>query len=340
MSNKTMSPHNQSTEQNTPRADNTIFSQVSGPLVFAGECMLELVNKSDTQLAKSFAGDLYNSSVYLKRAFPELNVEFMSCIGQDILSKELLQRLHNEKIGSQFLPQITSHHLGCYMVVTDPFGERSFIYWRSDSAAKRMVSALSDNQSAALDKAGVFFFSGISVAILLDEERALFWQKLERMKQAGVLIIFDPNYRPQLWASPQVAKTNIELAFRLADVLLPGVDDFHKLYGLSEVEQCIEFCQQFAPKELLIKQGEKNVHIVNAQGHVVVPVVASTNVVDTTSAGDAFNGVYIGARLSGYDPATAALAASAAASKVIETPGAIMPKALFDDFWHGYKTRL
>jgi 2-dehydro-3-deoxygluconokinase len=313
-----------------------IFSHINGPLVFAGECMLELVNKSDTQLAKSFAGDLYNSSVYLKRAFPQLNVEFMSCIGQDILSIELLQRMQTENVGHQFIPQLATHHLGCYMVVTDKFGERSFIYWRNDSAAKRMITALSATQSDALDKAGVFFFSGITIAVLLEQERGLFWQKIEQMKHAGVLIIFDPNYRPQLWQSVALAKINIERAFQLADVLLPGVDDFQKLYGLQDVEQCIDFCQQFAPRELVIKQGEKNVHIIHAQGRVTVPVVASQHVVDTTSAGDAFNGVYIGARLSNFSPTSAALAANAAASKVIETPGAIMPKTLFDAFWKTY----
>ena len=103
-----------------------------------------------------------------------------------------------------------------------------------------------------------------------------------------------------------------------------------------DVEQCIELCMQYNPQELVMKQGEKNVLIVNAQGREVVPIVPNDNVVDTTSAGDAFNGVYIGARASGFAPKTAALAASAAASKVIETPGAIMPKELFDDFWKSY----
>ncbi|GAC15346.1 sugar kinase [Aliiglaciecola lipolytica] len=326
----------QQTSASTLNTTADIFTKINGPLVFAGECMLELVNQSETQLGKSFAGDLYNSSVYLKRAFPAINVEFMSCIGNDMLSSELLARLHAEKISTQFLPQISTHHLGSYMVVTDEFGERSFIYWRGDSAAKRMVSALSAEQSLSLDDSGMFFFSGISIAILLDEERELFWQKLEQMQQAGVVIAFDPNYRPQLWRSAEIAKLNIEKAFQLADVLLPGVDDFQKLYGISDVEQCIELCMQYNPQELVMKQGEKNVLIVNAQGREVVPIVPNDNVVDTTSAGDAFNGVYIGARASGFAPKTAALAASAAASKVIETPGAIMPKELFDNFWKSY----
>ena len=318
-------------------SESDIFKQLRGPLVFAGECMLELVNKGASELAKSYAGDLYNSSVYLKRAFPELSVEFMSCIGQDILSNELLERLLSEGIGAHFLPQIATHHLGAYMVVTDEQGERSFIYWRNDSAAKRLMSSMSANQTNALNKVGLFFFSGISIAILHDDERTLFWEKLSQMKQAGVTIAFDPNYRPQLWKSPEVAKENIEKAFSLSDILLPGVDDFDKLYGITDVEECIALCQQYLPKELVMKQGERTVHIISSLGRESVPVVANNNVVDTTSAGDAFNGVYLGSRVSGHCPSASANAASAAASKVIETPGAIMPKALFDDFWQAYR---
>jgi 2-dehydro-3-deoxygluconokinase len=332
-----MSQQNQNSNNSVISLSQDIFTLSSGPLVFAGECMLELVNQSDSQLSKSFAGDLYNSSVYLKRAFPEINIEFMSCIGQDMLSSELIKRIISENIGTQFLAQISTHHLGSYMVITDEFGERSFIYWRNDSAAKHMLSALSPAQSVALDEIGLFFFSGISIAILSDQERCLFWQKLEQMKRAGVAIAFDPNYRPQLWQSPDIAKISIDKACHLTDILLPGVDDFQKLYGLDEVEQCIEFCQQYEPQELVMKHGEKNVHIVNAQGTEIVPIIANSNVVDTTSAGDAFNGVYIGSRVSGFAPRTSALAASAAASKVIETPGAIMSKPLFDNFWNSYK---
>ena len=59
----------------------------------------------------------------------------------------------------------------------------------------------------------------------------------------------------------------------------------------------------------------------------------SDNVVDTTSAGDAFNGIYLGARLQGQSPQNSTKLANYAASKVIETPGAIMPHALFTQKW-------
>jgi 2-dehydro-3-deoxygluconokinase len=48
-------------------------------------------------------------------------------------------------------------------------------------------------------------------------------------------------------------------------------------------------------------------------------------VVDTTAAGDAFNGGYLAARLRGAAPLAAAHAGNALAAEVVATPGALLP---------------
>lgn len=306
-------------------------------VLFVGEAMLELVNTSQNMLAKSFAGDVYNTSVYMKRAFPELSASFMTAVGNDLLSHEFMQKAKSEHVNTQAIGISENRHLGTYMVVNDDAGERSFIYWRSDSAAKSMISTLSSKQSAYIQttfgQQGVVFFSGITLAILHPSEREQFWALLALLQRAGALIVFDPNYRPTLWESVDVAKQEIEKAFALSDWLMPGVDDFKALYGMTSVSECLDFCNQFTFSELVLKQGEKSVHVVNGDGHSEFEIVKSENVVDTTSAGDAFNGIYLGARLRQSPPETATKLANYAASKVIETPGAIMPQALFNKYW-------
>ena len=306
-------------------------------VLFVGEAMLELVKTSANMLAKSYAGDVYNTSVYMKRAYPALSASFLSAVGQDLISQEFVQKAKDEKVNTQIIGVSQQHHLGTYMVVNDDTGERSFIYWRSDSAAKSMMSTLSSEQKAFIQaefgQQSVVFFSGITIAILHPSERKQFWDLLDQLQQAGALIVFDPNYRPALWENPSIAKQEIEKAFALSDWLMPGVDDFKSLYGMTTVNECIDFCQQFNFTELVLKQGEKSVHVVNSNGHFEFAIVKSTNVVDTTSAGDAFNGIYLGARLENSSPELATKLANYAASKVIETPGAIMPSAQFAQYW-------
>ena len=302
-------------------------------IVFIGEAMLELVNVDQKTLAKSFAGDVYNTSVYLKRAFPSLNASFLSAIGSDEISTEFMQLAKNEAIDMSLTAQSNTLHMGIYMVVNDEHGERSFIYWRNQSAARNMISSLSESQKSAAKQFKHLFLSGITLAILQPEERDAFWTFLRDIKAGGTKIIFDPNYRERLWASKEDAQQQMQQAFELSDWLMPGLEDFNDLYGLDTIEACIEFCASYNFEELVLKQGAESVHVVNSDGHHIIPIIASQNVVDTTSAGDAFNGVYIGARLHENSVTMAVKLANAAACEVIATPGAIMPKERFEACW-------
>jgi 2-dehydro-3-deoxygluconokinase len=307
-------------------------------ILFIGEAMLELVNIDKKTLAKSFAGDVYNTSVYLKRAYSDVSASLVSAIGTDALSEEFKQVVLSENIEIKMLAQSPDSHMGTYMVVTDEHGERSFIYWRSQSAARQMMSNLSESQkqSAFLTPTGTtktVFFSGITLAILLPDEREKFWEFITSLKATGAQIIFDPNYRERLWESKECAKQQMEIAFQLSDWLMPGLEDFTGLYGLTSIDQCIDFCAQYGFEELVLKQGAESVHVINTHGHEEIAITPSENVVDTTSAGDAFNGIYIGARLAGDSVAESVRVANYAACQVIATPGAIMPKEVFEKSW-------
>lgn len=314
-------------------------------ILFIGEAMLELSsntqeNMQDT-LKKSFAGDVYNTSVYIKRAFPNNEISFMSGLGQEPLSLEFEKTVVSEGIDTSYIAHSAHKHMGIYMVLNDEHGERSFIYWRNNSAAKQMMSLLdSAKQNAALEQFQHIFFSGITLAILDSAERGTFWRFINDAKQRGISIIFDPNYRPSLWNSPEAAKQQFALAYAASDWLLPGMDDFKALYDIHSIDECIAFCRPFDFTEVLIKQGGDPVHLIcrenNTEQTQSFAIERSKNVVDTTSAGDAFNGIYIGARIEGKSPAEAVKLANYAAMKVIETQGAIMPKTKFMEVMSQY----
>ena len=61
-----------------------------------------------------------------------------------------------------------------------------------------------------------------------------------------------------------------------------------------------------------------------AGGHVASPV-------DTTGAGDSFNGAYLAARLAGVAPAEAARKAHAVAAAVVQVRGALAPFEVLRD---------
>lgn len=295
-----------------------------------GECMVELRSAEVGVMQQSFAGDVYNSAVYLKRCFPDTQTGLISAVGKDSLSERMIECFKGEAIESQFVFQHDSKVPGMYLIELDDVGERSFTYWRSDAAARKVVDFLTQDIIEQLASGDMLFFSGISLAVIEESARELFWQKMIQLKTAGVKLVFDPNYRARLWTNEIQAQQQFKLAFELADIALPGVEDFSALYGIESAEGIIEFCQPYNIDELVIKNGPESVITVEQGQQLIHKIIPVTKVIDTTSAGDAFNGAYLGARLNGQVINDSVKMAAKAAGIVIQHPGAIAPKTAFE----------
>lgn len=298
-------------------------------IYFLGECMVELRAIADATMHQSFAGDVYNSAVYLKRCFPEINASIVTAVGQDNLSQKMRQAFAVEHIDTNMVFGHDSKVPGMYLIETDDVGERSFTYWRSDAAARKVVSFLNTDVIDTLSSGDMFFFSGISLAVIEPSARDAFWQKLEQLQKSSVKIVFDPNYRARLWRDEVEAKVNFEKAFNYSDILLPGIEDLETLYNVDSAAAVIDFCQPYRFEQLVIKNGPGSVITFDGDTAVTHEITPVTNVVDTTSAGDAFNGAYLGAKLDGQDTASAVKLAAKAAGIVIQHPGAIIPADAF-----------
>ncbi|WP_394175268.1 sugar kinase [Thalassotalea litorea] len=309
-------------------------------IVLMGECMIELLqNKLSGQIAgQSFAGDVYNSAVYLKRLFPGIDTKLLTAIGTDSMSDAMLTTFASEDLNNQLVFRDNERLPGIYLVQTDDQGERSFLYWRESAAARQVMQFIEVPDTLQLDAGDVFFFTGISLAILDKSHREKFWDLVSGLKQQGVKIAFDLNYRARLWSTLEDAQQQFANAYAVSDILIPGVDDFEQMYptlcnaGTETVETIVAFFQEFDFSELIIKNGEKNVIVMTPDSRDEVDVTRVTNVVDTTSAGDSFNGAYLGARIAGKSMLEATRLAATVAGEVIQHPGAIVPKDAFKSF--------
>lgn len=293
-----------------------------------GECMVEL-QKTDDQLKQSFGGDTLNTALYLSRLTQQHGVTtaYVTGLGKDPFSKEMLANWQQEGLNTD-LVQISDNKLpGIYAIETAPDGERSFFYWRNDSAAKYWLRDGSvESFAAALSQNQVIYLSGISLAILPTDCREKLVEQLTLCRKDGVKVAFDNNFRPALWESLDAARDMYASILRLTDIAFLTFDDEVMLYGDSEEQQAIERTQAFGVKEIVVKRGAQECYVVTPNDFIAVPAVKVSNVVDTTAAGDSFSAGYLAKRLTGGSTVDSAVAGHTLAGTVIQHRGAIIPR--------------
>ncbi len=307
---------------------------MSKRIVTIGECMVELSRIGEDSYRQRFAGDVYNTAVYLKRTCEQpVTVHFMSAVGIDPLSERLVKEVQKEGLDARLLFRAPKHRVGLYLIDVDDNGERKFIYWRETSAARQTMQCFTDARADwLLEGVDLCFLSGITLAILPPPDRELMFSLLAELKQAGCQIVFDPNYRPALWPSLEEAAAVLSRAYALADLALPGLDDHRLLFSAAKADDVVLHLQELGVREIVVKDGINGVRIAVDGRCFSTPAYPVAKVVDTTAAGDSFNGGYLSARLAGANPEAASQFAARLASFVVEHPGAIVEPAAFAAF--------
>lgn len=302
--------------------------------VLFGECMLELQGQAFGVMQQSFGGDTLNTAAYLARcsAGTGLGVEYATAVGEDPLSAELLRRWAQEGIGCTLVRRHPRRLPGLYQIQVDTHGERTFLYWRDQSAARAYFDEALTPLEAAADTIDLLYFSGISLAILDGEGRDRLTALAEQLRARGAQVVFDNNYRPRLWPDSTTAQAWYDRAYRTSTLALLTLEDEMLLRGLSSEAPCLDFAHALPVEEVVVKRGAQPSCVrMNRQGWTEVPTVPVAAVVDTTAAGDSFGAGYLAARLRGLAPAAALAAGNALAARVIQHRGALIPLAAMAD---------
>lgn len=297
-----------------------------------GECMLELTGENaDWRLAHS--GDTFNV-LWAMRALlgSEDTTDYVSAFGDDAFSAQQLSFFAENGIGTAASPRIAGARPGLYAITLDG-AERSFTYWRADAAARKLADDPA-MLAKSLENRSLVYFSGITVAILEGKARQTLFDAVAAARAAGSFVAFDPNYRPRLWPSQDAARTAIEAALTVADIALPTYPDERALFGDASLEKTAERLTHAGVREIVVKDGSEPALVLTEGGTQSVPATHVAHPVDTTGAGDSFNGGYLAARLLGHDPIEAAELAHRVAAAVVQVRGALAPfpalKAAFE----------
>ncbi|MGD1879687.1 MAG: sugar kinase [Kiloniellaceae bacterium] len=300
-----------------------------------GECMIELSESADPgdaggngRMRRTFGGDTLNTAVYLARSLGSGTgeVHYVTALGDDPFSAEMLAAWQAEGLKTDTVFQLPGRLPGLYIIRTDAAGERSFHYWRSAAAAREVFQPEQAARLAgALAGFDLVYLSGITLGILDADSRTRLVALLAALRSGGCRIAFDTNYRPRLWQDRAEAQEAVARVLALADLALPTFDDEAALFGDDSPEATASRLHAMGVAEVVVKCGAAPclTSAGNHQARVAGEAVARP--LDTTAAGDSFNGAYLAARLAGAEPQAAAAAGHRLAARVIAIKGAIIP---------------
>ena len=292
--------------------------------VAIGECMLELSSVKDDIWKMGVAGDTLNTSWYARACLSKnWRVLFATKIGKDVMSSKVINFLNQNDICTDRVYYHTSRTIGLYAIQLNK-GERNFAYWRDNSAA-RLLADDEKTLKLMLEGADIIHFSGITLAILPPEGRKKLFFILQQLRTKGAFISFDPNIRPKLWDSLDLANCIISKAASFCDVILPSFEEESNCFGDNTPVETINRYSKLGAPLIVVKDAGSSIYGKKGDDPVVCIEIQKKPLVDSTGAGDSFNGVFLSAYNDGFSLENSIRKAHNISSHVIGYKGALVP---------------
>jgi 2-dehydro-3-deoxygluconokinase len=294
-------------------------------LAIIGECLIELSNSKGDLYQLNYGGDTLNTAIYLSRCGG--GVEYVTALSDDVFSSKMIENWESEGVGVKHVKILANSVPGLYLIENETNGERHFHYWRSQSPAKFLIEKCPEIFKE-LEDYDAIFLSGITLSIYSEPSRAKLFDFLKAYRAKGGKVIFDNNYRPKSWSSINEASKAFNQIMNLTDIALLSMEDEISLHGEHSIEYCVERWLKSGASEVVVKNGPDGVFAANINGKYEFDVPNVVEPVDTTAAGDSFNGAFLAKKADGEDLEKCIRAGQFCAAQVILHKGAIVPREL------------
>jgi 5-dehydro-2-deoxygluconokinase len=137
----------------------------------------------------------------------------------------------------------------------------------------------------AIREAGVFWFTGTGLS--QEPSRSAHTAALEARTSGWT--VFDLDYRPMLWESPEIARREVRRALPHANVAVGNLDEVETAVGTRDPEAAAQALLDAGMEVAVVKMGPDGVLARSKDEHVVAEPV-TVDVVNGLGAGDAFGG--------------------------------------------------
>lgn len=167
-------------------------------------------------------------------------------------------------------------------------------------------------------------------ALSADPLRSAVLELLDRARNEGAKVSFDPNYHPHVWGDESPGEMLADVLSEV-DVVKASVDDCERIFGRSvKPEEGVREICDLGARHVILTAGSGPVAFTE-DGDIRYLPIPKVDVRDVTGAGDAFWSGYITATLRDASPRMAVAAGIAVAVRAVGGVGPFQRNFDFDD---------
>ncbi|MGE5581241.1 MAG: carbohydrate kinase family protein [Bacillota bacterium] len=210
---------------------------------------------------------------------------FIGMVGKDQFGLFLKEALRQNGIETGGLKFSETANTTLAFVHLDAGGDRSFSFYRKPGAD--MMLTPDDLDYDLLKKARIFHFG--SVSMTGEPSRSATLAAAKFAKEHGLMVSYDPNYRPPLWPSLEEARKVIISGLQYADILKVSAEELELITGTNDLAKGSASLHDQGISVVLVTLGPEGCFY-RYQGGSGKLAAYEVKVIDTTGAGDAFLG--------------------------------------------------
>ncbi len=210
---------------------------------------------------------------------------FMGKVGDDAFGKSLKQTLEDHAIDSSALVLDKAFPTTLAFIHYDRGGNRSFSFYRHLGADTQLRPE--ELKTEVIEQCSLFHFGSLS---LTDEpSRSATFEALALAHEKGKVVSYDPNYRPLLWKSEELAKEQMTKGIAFAHIMKVSDEELELLSETSDIAAGAKVVLSMGPVLLFVTAGPKGAYYFTDK-HSGFIKAYKVRTIDTTGAGDAFFG--------------------------------------------------
>ena len=211
---------------------------------------------------------------------------FVGKVGDDMFGRQLREVAGNAGIDLTNLVMDPAAHTTLAFVQTFANGDRDFSFYR-DPGADMLLTA-GEVPEEVIAQSRIFHFGTLSMTHPGVREATK--KAVACAKDAGVLVSFDPNLRPPLWASLEDARAQISWGLSQCDVLKIADNELEFMTGQTDFDKGAAVLREQHPniRILNVTAGADGSYSYYGDKCVFVPAVKLGGTIETTGAGDTF----------------------------------------------------